>query len=128
MKVTDLLLLGVVVEPRARKIVARDFAVPSGAIPVLAAIAFRDGNGESTWTKDIYDVQIAAPTLIRYYIRTLIRLKLVEIAHQSPKIKTLRPTSTGCLAIGRYERELRQGCTAFGQVRLMRVLTAPLVW
>ncbi len=127
LQISELLLLASAVEPRARRLVSAEYCTPSGAIPVLAAIAFRAKDPLfSVCSTDIHEARIAAPTLVRYYIATLIRLKLVQV--EAGKRRTLRPTLDGLAATRRYEREMRDGCTEFGRVRLMRVITNPLAW
>jgi hypothetical protein len=102
--------------------------MPSGAVPVLAAVGFWEKDPLfSADSSDIYAAKLAAPTLIRYYIHTLGRLGLVQ-AVKLGKRRTFRLTVEGLRAVARYEREMRQGCTDFGRERLMRVLTNPLPW
>jgi hypothetical protein len=127
LQIAELLLLASAVEPKARRIVSAEYCTPSGAIPVLAAIAFRAKDALfSVCSADIYEARIAAPTLVRYYIGTLIRLKLVQV--EAGKRRTLRPTLAGLAATQRYEREMREGCSSFGKVRPMRVLTNSVPW
>jgi predicted transcriptional regulator len=123
MRPTDLSLLTIVAEPKARRIVSEAYALPTGAIPVLAALGFKDSQGQYTRPREIYEAKMGSETLIRYYISTLVKAGLVERL-TTYRIKKLRLTSKGLLAVGRYEREIRAGYMAFGQVHIMRVLTA----
>lgn len=125
MRPTDLSLLTIVAEPKARKTVSKVYGLKTGAVPVLAAIAFRDHQGENTRPKEIYEAKLGSETLIRYYISTLVKARLVE-RFTTYRTRKLRLTSEGMLAVGRYERELRAGCISFGQVLPMRVLTQSL--
>jgi hypothetical protein len=125
MRPIDLSLLTVVAEPRARKAVSKAYKLPSGAIPALAAIAFRANQGENMRPREVYGAKLGSETLVRYYISTLVKARLVE-RFTIYRTRMLRLTVEGAAAVGRYERELREGCLAFGQVRPMRVLTSPI--
>jgi predicted transcriptional regulator len=125
MRPLDLSLLSVVAEPRARKIVSEAYGLKSGAVPVLAALAFKASQGKNTRPREVYEAKLGSETLIRQYIATLVKARLVE-RFTAYRTKFLRLTSEGNAAVGQYERELREGCVEFGQVRPIRVLTRPL--
>jgi predicted transcriptional regulator len=123
MSPTDYLLLSSVVEPKARKIVSQAFGLESGAIPVLAAIAFNSNQGLYTWPREIYAAKMGTQTLIRHYISALVKARLVERTTTRPK--SLRLTPTGHDAMRRYTREMRDACGKWGLVTPTRVLTKP---
>jgi hypothetical protein len=125
MRPADFHLLTVVAEPLARKTIAKAYSIPSGAIPVLAAIGFRANNGDSTRPCEVYGAKLGAETLIRSYVAKLVKARLVERL-TTGRIRLLRLTMEGRAAVGRYERALREGVVAFGQIRPQRVLTSPL--
>jgi hypothetical protein len=117
-------LLTIVAEPKARKTVANAYSIPSGVLPVLAAIGFWSGQGEFTHPRELYGAEMGAATLIRRYVALLVRASMVErsTAHR----RMLRATPRGHEALGKYERELREGVAAFAQVRPKRVLVHSL--
>jgi hypothetical protein len=126
MRPIDLALLTIATEPKARRIVAKAYGLPTGAMPVLAALGFRDSQGESTRPREVYGAELGSETLIRHYIAVLIKARLVE-RFTIYRTRFLRLTSQGITVVGRYERELREATVAFGQVKPMRVLTAPIL-
>lgn len=117
-------LLTIVAEPKARKAVASAYGIPSGVLPVLAAIGFRSGQGDFTHPRELYEANMGAATLIRRYVALLVRANMVERTTTGRRM--LRPTLKGHEALGKYEREMREGVLAFGQVRPKRVLAHPL--
>jgi hypothetical protein len=123
---TELYLLSAVAEPKARRIVAEANAIPSGTIPVLAAIGFGYDEWGGLRAREIYEAKLGTETLIRQYIAVLVKAQLVE-RYTRYRITRLRLTVEGLQAVKLYERELQQGVIAFGQVRPVRVLTRPLV-
>jgi hypothetical protein len=125
MSPSDFQLLTVVAEPKARKAVAKAYSIPSGAVPVLAAIGFWWVQNESTTPSEVYGAEMGSETLIRYYLGELKKAGLVE-RYTTGRVRRVRPTSTGAAAVYRYQREMREGIAAFGQVWAKRVLTHPL--
>jgi predicted transcriptional regulator len=123
MSPNDYLLLSSVVEPNARKIVSRVFGLESGAIPVLAAIAFKANEWGSAHPREIYDAKMGTETLIRHYISTLVKARLV--VRTSGRSKRLCLTPEASRVVERYEREMRNACGEWGWVTATRVLTKP---
>jgi hypothetical protein len=126
MSPSDLYLLTVIAEPKARRAVAKAYNLPSGVLPVLAAIGFRGNQNESTCPDEIYGAKLGAETLIRYYLNILVKAQLVE-RYRTGQVRRLRLTPVGAAAVRQYEREMRDGAVAFGRVRPQRVLTRPLL-
>jgi predicted MarR family transcription regulator len=117
-------LLTVVAEPNARRKVSKANGLPSGAIPVLASIAFRAFDCETRSSQDIYGANMGAKTLIRGYIAMLVKAGLVSRNRYHRDAVTLQLTTEGDRVIAQYERELRDGCRSFGSISATRVLTA----
>ena len=105
---SDYALLVCAAEPNARKSVALANQLPTGAIPVLAAVASIEKQGENPRSGAIYAINIGTPTLIRGYLADLVRLKLVE-RYRIGRSRKLRLTLDGLRVIGQYQRQLRAG-------------------
>lgn len=113
----------IVAEPYARKKVAKANGLPSGAIPVLASIAFEANSVDIRTPQQVYEAKMGATSLIRSYIATLVRAGFVKRHYSRRDHVTLQLTGSGLLVIGQYQRELREGCMNLG-VRATRVVTA----
>ena len=125
MKPTDFQLLTIVVEPKARKAVAKEFGLPSGALPVLAAIAFNKNQGDSIRPYDLYRAEMGTKNLIRGYVAALVKANLVEHSTYF-RTRFLRLTWRGDQVVSKYERAIKEGCTEFSNTHAMRVVTKPI--
>jgi predicted transcriptional regulator len=117
-------LLTIVAEPKARKTVAKEIGLPSGVIPVLAAVGFWEESCSSTHLFALYAAEMGAKTLIRHYIAQLVKAKLLK--REGTNARRLRLTIEGRQVLDQYERAMREGVYSYGHQRPQRVLTHPL--
>ena len=106
MRKADPQLLTLIGEPQARQHTARVHDLPSGTIPVLAAVAFFASQWGNCRSNDIQALKIASPTLVRRYVADLIQRKLLERIPQG-RSRLIRLTSDGQRAVDSYQRAMR---------------------
>ena len=108
----DKSLMVTVFEPYARKKIAKEAGLPSGAIPVLAAIVSRSNLSLYSRPSTIYAVNICNEKLARSYIRCLIAGGLIDLERRRG-CRYLRPTALGLRVTDSYCRAMRCGIQAF---------------
>ena len=108
----DKFLMIKVLEPRARKKIAKEAGLPTGALPVLSAIVSRTNLGLSSRPLTVYGAEIANEMLIRAYIFRLIAGGFVELQRRRG-CRFLVPTATSLCLADAYAREMRGGSQAF---------------
>ena len=108
-------LLTVVAEAAARKIIAKKAGIKSGALPLLAAIAFRRYQGHNTRPQQLYAGAVCNEKLARSYIKQLIGAGLVHLQIVRD-CRWLSPTLAGLGVAGNYAREIRNRGKDFAQL------------
>ena len=101
-------------EPKARREVAKKAGLPSGALPVLAALVLAYNNRQATRPRTLYAAEIASEKLVRAYIRKLIGVGLVSL-QRLRGCRYLTPTLAGLALASEYTRRIRAGSLAFAQ-------------
>ena len=114
MELPDYALFVSFAEARARKLVAKENNLPSGAIRVLNGIAFRHSQKKNTHSKDIYAEKLASPTLLRAYLAKLVDAGMVQRIKFAGR-SHLSITLTGLGLVSQFQRELRTNMRQFSQ-------------
>jgi hypothetical protein len=99
-------------EPKARREVAKKAGLPSGALPVLAALVLAHNNRQATRPRTLYAAEIASERLVRAYISKLIGANLVSM-QRLHGCRFLSPTLDGLALTSDYTRRIRAGTIAF---------------
>ncbi|GAB3877160.1 hypothetical protein GCM10028824_36580 [Hymenobacter segetis] len=102
-------LILITAEAEARRKVARQANVPSGALPVLALVVYRREQSKITRPAAVYAANIANEALIRSYIRQLVAADLLALTVRRGR-RTLAPTLAGLGLTAKYYRAIREGC------------------
>lgn len=102
----DKSLMVTVVEPYARKKIAKEAGLPSGAVPVLAAIVSRSNLSLFSRPSTIYAANICNEKLARSYIRRLVAGGFIELERRRG-CRYLRPTAVGLRVTISYCRVMR---------------------
>ena len=95
-------------EAAARRTVSKSANIPSGALPVLALLCFRQEQGKTSRPAAVYAAKIANQALVRAYVRQLIAAQLVSLTIRRG-LRWLAPTLDGLGLASKYTRAIRTG-------------------
>ena len=99
-------LIIIAAEAQARRKVAKQANLPSGAFPVLSLIVFRYEQGANSRPRTVYASNIANEGLLRSLIRQLVAAKLVALTVRRG-VRWLAPTLDGIGLAAKYYRAIR---------------------
>ena len=99
-------------ERQARRRVSKTHGLPSGAIIVLVTVAALTKLGGIVAPHQLHNARLMSASLLRKYLATLVRLKLVE-RYTYRGCARLRLTLTGLGVSGEYHRHLLNGAKQY---------------